>query len=232
MKALLRHRKKLIGARRLRRRRYNYPSIQSEPKYYDTSRTATYLVADANMASLECPPASGHISTPAVGDSQSNRDGKKIVITQVEVKGVLYKETATTAVGPDPGNIVWVCLVLDTQTNGVELNSEDVWTNTNAAAFYQAPLRNLLFGTRFRVLKFKRYVMHSSSMYGASGSNWQSGVVRPFKMFKKLRLPVNFNAGTTASIANVQDNSLHVIAGCNQTSDVYMSYNARIRFIG
>lgn len=221
-------------ARRLRRRRYNYPSIKQEPKYYDTSKAETALVAAGNCAGLEMNPTNGSVclTVPSVGDGPQNRDGKKIIVTQIEVKGLLRKKQETVDTAPDTGNFCWVAMILDTQTNGLELNSEDVFTNTNGQAVYNYPMRNLNFGTRFRILKFKKFVMHSPSQYGASGSSWQGGMFRHFKMFKKLKLPVNFNGGTTSDVANVMDNSIHLVAANSYGTDVYISYNARIRFIG
>jgi len=63
----------------------------------------------------------------------------------------------------------------------------------------------------------------------------QVGVVKPFEWYYKFKKPlvVNFNSGTTASVANVVDNSLHVIGfTTNGTSANSIVYNARIRFIG
>lgn len=224
----------LRGARRLRRRRYNYPSLKQEPKFYDTYLAATAIASNATFAGLEYDPsATSMISTPAVGDSEQNRDGKKIVITQVEVKGTVINLAQANQTALDNGAHVWVALVLDTQTNTAQMNSEDCFKCIEGAnTEYQQPFRNLLFGGRFRILKMKHMYMHSPTA-SFDGTNIEvGGILRGFKFFKKLRLPVNFNAGTTASIANVQDNSLHVIAWCSQANTCYLSYGARIRFIG
>jgi len=55
-----------------------------------------------------------------------------------------------------------------------------------------------------------------------------------FDWFIRLKgLKVKFNAGTTASIANVIDNSLHIIAFASTTDpQAKISYNARLRFVG
>lgn len=228
-------RKRLKGARRLRRRRYNYPSLQAEPKFYDTSRALIAVANGTDFSGSEVNPSAGVslISTPAVGDSESSRDGKKIVITQVEVKGRIQKSALDAQTALPEGIFVWVALVLDTQTNGVEMNSEDCFKAiTNVASEIQ-PFRNLLYGGRFRVLKLKKIYINSLSTGTVSATTYDiMGKYIPFKMFKKLRLPVNFNAGTTSSVANVIDNSLHMHAWCSVSNAVNVAYQARIRFIG
>lgn len=222
------------GARRLRRRRYNYPSIKAEPKFLDTYKAATAVPSNNTYASLSInPSATVMISTPQVGDSEQNRDGKKIVITQVEVKGVIHKPAQTNQTATDNGEHAWIALVLDTQTNGTACSSADVFKSINSGADteYAQPFRNLLFGGRFRILKMKKFTFNNPVLSWDGTNMEQSGICRPFKLYKKMRLPVNFNAGTDTSIANVQDNSLHVMAWCS-LAQCNIGYQARIRFIG
>jgi len=129
---------------------------------------------------------------------------------------------------------IFVALVLDKQTNGAQLNSEDVFKNTGASATTASnPTRNLLFANRFQVLKEWKMCM-KPPVVGYDGTNMEVwGSSERFEGFLNLELPVNFNSGTTASVANVIDNSLHIIAFCNGTGlDPKISYNARIRFMG
>lgn len=228
-----RRRAAIRGARRLRRRRYAYPSIKQEPKFYDTSLASTSITYDPGFASLEMDPSiTSMISTPAVGDSEQNRDGKKIVITQVEIKGSVVKGVQyNNQSGIDDFGQVWVALVLDTQTNNLQMNSEDCFKSIGGATVAMQPFRNLLFGNRFRILKMKRFTFNSGFWSGAAPNISQEGQGRLFTIFKKLRLPVNFNAGTSASVSNVLDNSLHVIAWASDANYV-LGYSARIRFVG
>lgn len=225
---------RLLGARRLRRRRYNYPSIKAEPKHYETYLATTAVPSNNTFADLEFnPSATSLISTPAVGDSYNNRDGKKIIITQVEIKGVINLGAQLNQTAPPAGRHGWIALVLDTQCNGATLASEDVFMTPDptSAAVYATPFRNLLTGGRFRILKMKKWTFNNQT-FSWDGTNMEiAGNVRTFKIFKKLRLPVDFNAGTTASVANVQNNALHVLAWASDATQG-IAYNARIRFIG
>lgn len=223
---------RLRGARRNRRRRYNYPSLTAEPKFYDTNFASAAIASNATFASLSInPSASSLISTPVVGDSESNRDGKKIIITQVEIKGNLLKPAQVNQTAADNGETCWVALILDTQTNGTACASTDVFKPIAAQAEYMQPFRNLLLGGRFRILKMKRYTFNNAVLCWDGTNMEQSGITKSFKIFKKMRLPVNFNAGTTADVANVTDNSLHVMAW-SSLGLTNIGYSARIRFIG
>ena len=208
-----------------------------EKKFYDTALAPTALVAPTDCSGGEFDPsATSMISTPATGDGEQNRDGKRIVIKSVQVSGSVAAaaQTALTAVVAPVE--CFVALVLDMQTNGAQLNSEDVYKNQSAnAANATNPLRNLLFSTRFKVLKEWSCLLEPKTAANNASATTVSvaGARMEFDCFLPLDLPVNFNAGTSASVANVIDNSLHIIAFCSSTTLApTITYNARIRFMG
>lgn len=206
-----------------------------ENKFYDTSLGATALLAPTDAAGAEVDPSTtSMISTPAVGDSEQNRDGKRIVINSVQIRGFINAPGALNQTTGQIATSVYVALVLDTQTNGAQMNSEDCFKNTGAAAILAAsPMRNLLFGPRFKILKSWLINSEAPSLtYDGTNIEW-SGWRKDFDCFLKVNIPVNFNAGTTASVANVIDNSLHIIAYTSNASTApTIGYNARIRFVG
>lgn len=210
--------------------------LGTEKKFYDTKLTAQALVAPTAADGGEFDPsATSMISTPTQGTSEQQRDGKRIKIMSVQLNGVLNDAAAELQANPPEGNKVFVALVLNTQTNGAQLNSEDVFKNLNGSAVTAAnPTRNLLFGPKFRILKSKVFDLTPNSFsHFAVDSFSRSGVKREFKWFVKFPkgLIVNFNAGTTADVANVMDNCINVICFATVASGT-LSYNARIRFIG
>lgn len=223
-------------ARRNRRRRYNYPTLGTESKYYETSKATTALVSGTDFSAAELNPTAGVslISTPAVGDGETNRDGKKIIITQVEVKGMFLINTLNAQSALPAPYYAWIALVLDTQTNLVEMNSEDCFKALTNVATEIQPWKNLTLGGRFRILKMKKVIVTNYATGNDSASTYDvGGFRRHFKFFKKMRLPVNFKTGgTTSDVANVTDNSLHIIGWCSAVSAVNIAYQARIRFIG
>lgn len=207
-----------------------------ETKFYDTTLANTAVAAATDATGGEYDPsATSMISTPAQGDGEQNRDGKRIVIKNVQVKGVLSRVAGEDQVDPPVSEQVFVALVLDTQSNAAQMNSEDCFKNLSGNALGNAtPLRNLLQSNRFRVLKHDIMCMDIPGV-GVEGNNLHSwpAVSKAFDWFIPFKDPliVNFNSGTTASIANVVDNSLHIIAyTMNATTTI--TYNARIRFQG
>lgn len=228
---------RISGARAAPQARRARPSTLFTPeiKFYDTSLTAASIASTADATGGEQDPsATSMISTPAVGDGEQNRDGKRIVIKNVQVKGTVARLAAEDVANPPSHDEVFIALVLDTQSNAAQLNSEDVFKNLSGnAAGGTVPLRNLLFSSRFRVLKTEVLCMDTTTSVEGDNLHSSPGVVKHFEWFIPFKdgLIVNFNAGTTASIANVIDNSLHVIAFSSAGTSL-LTYNARIRFQG
>lgn len=206
-----------------------------ENKFYDTAYASSTIATNTDCTGAEADPsATSKISTPVRGDGEQERDGKKIVITSCQIVGSVYRPSVELDANPALPALVYVALVLDTQTNAATLNSEDVFKNTGAESLMNAdPIRNLLFGPRFKVLKtFKCNLSDPAVTHFAVDSFATNALQVPFAWYlPKLNLPVNFNAGTTASIANVIDNSLHVVCFSTITG-LKLQYQARIRFQG
>lgn len=205
-----------------------------EKKYYDTTQSIS-LTAPADATGGEVNPASGALSVPAQGDGATNRDGKQIIAKYLAIKGVINAPNMINQTALPAGTKVFVAIVLDTQTNASQVNSEDVFTNTLANAVGNAMLqRDLEYGSRFKILKSEVFDIEP---YTATwdGTNIEvGGRMQCFDWYIPLNnLKINFNSGTTASIANVTDNSIQVIAFATSTAQApTLSYNARLRFIG
>ncbi len=206
-----------------------------EKKFYDTALTAAALTAPTDAAGGEHDPsATSMISTPIQGDGEENRDGKKIMIKSVQAKITLNVPVLANQILASTPVRVFVALVQDTQTNGAQIVSESVYKNQSGAAVQAVtPMRDLLSGNRFKVLK-SQVVSMGAPQQTYDGTNMEnSGISRTLDWFIKLEMPVNFNSGTTASVANVVDNSIHVIAYADTTvGGPTIAYNSRIRFVG
>lgn len=207
-----------------------------EKKFYDTYLADTAVgAATALTGGAYDPSATSMISTPAQGDGEQNRDGKRIVIDSLILKGHVINPGGTadnieTAQAPK----VFVAVVLDTQSNAAQMQSEDCFKNTAASASLNcAPLKNLLSGKRFRILKSHVFDLTVRGPITAAATQAANTQQQEFDWYIPFKggLPVNFNAGTTSTIANVVDNSLHVVAFANVTG-CSIGYNARIRFQG
>lgn len=230
------NRQQAINRRLASQNRASMGFLGIEKKFYDTSLvTGTVAVTtDATSAEFD-PSATSMISTPATGDGEQNRDGKQIVCDYLEIKGNVRQAGFEAGVNPSTPLSAFVAIVLDTQTNGAQMNSEDCFKNTSAdRSTNVVPLRNLLFGKRFRILKSELFDITGTGMQNAANDYSMGAGEANFSWFIPLKgLKVNFNAGTTSSVANVIDNSIHVIAYANSNQAVTsLSYNARLRFMG
>lgn len=208
--------------------------IGMEVKFYDTAKTITSLTAPTDAAGGEIDPTTGALNTIAQGDGEQNRDGRQCTLTSVHINGIISVAAQTNQTDADEACSVFVALVLDTQTNGAQLNSEDVFTNGSAAAYLAAtPFRNLQYTKRFKVLKSELIELKQPTIAHDGTNIEQGGYHIPFRMDKKLdNIQCTFT-GATATVASIMDNSLHIIAYCSTTATVpQIAYNARVRFKG
>lgn len=204
-----------------------------ENKFIDFGREAPVV---ATMTTGEVSPSTGCLNAIAQGDGQSDRDGRKCVLTSVFVSGHLDLQTEqNNTIAMQPVSVC-VALVHDTQTNGTQLNSEDVYTQSgvgSAANMNAYAMRNLQYTSRFNVLWKKTFDMNigGGAGFGAGGTADWAGDRQSFEFFTKLNIPVIHN-GTTSNISNVTDNSLQMIAWCDDASRVIIRYKSRVRFQG
>lgn len=213
-----------------------------ELKFLDAPKTATAVTSPTDASGGEFDPSSivtGCLSAPAQGDGPTNRDGSKIVMKRIFVAGVVNVAAQSAQAAVDVMPDIMIALVLDKQTNGAQLNSEDVFTNQNAAAVTAtSPQRNMSFTNRFEVLKIQHVRIPQLSVGNdAAATISQAGVNIPFKLKKSFGMAgmrVQFTTGsTTADVANVIDNSLHIIAySTSLTAAPSIAYNSRMRFVG
>lgn len=213
--------------------------LDKELKFLDTELDSTNTIP-ASTTGAEFPPTSGCtgcISSPAQGDGPSQRDGKKIILKEVFINGEVHRPAGTGLTSAPVDLSGFVALVLDTQTNAAQLSSENVYNATTSHA--STALRNLEYSKRFKVLALERFRLPSpNTVQTAAGTAASPEQHYPFQMYKKLNLPVTFNSGTTADIANVVDNSLQLIAVCDNAGGAAsgnfsrLLYKTRVRYVG
>lgn len=206
-----------------------------ENKFYDTGISSpTNISANANLTGGEIDPSTVNcISAPAQGDGESDRDGRQICITSINVKGVVKVAAQAGQTSADDGTIVFVALVLDKQSNGAQLSSEQVFSNpSNSANLAGQPMLNLQYQQRFKVIASKTFSPQDINMAYNGTSVAQAGLLLPFTFYKKVKTVTNFT-GTTAGVSNVADHSYHIVAFTNSsTLGPQLLYNSRIRFMG
>ncbi len=205
-----------------------------EKKFYDTHLSSTALTAPTAAAGGEVNPSSSIcLNSVTQGDGEEQRDGRKSTFNSCYVNGQITVPPQANITATDGGALVYVALILDTQTNGALLNSEDVFKNESGDANLAAsPMRNMQFTQRFRILdKWTGIIQNPNLSY--DGTNMESqGLVMPFTLSSNLTFNTLFS-GTTEDIANITDNSISMVAFCSNTSLApSIAYNARVRFVG
>lgn len=223
------------GRRRMNVRTAGFLGV--EHKFYDTHLNNAVIVASTNASGGEqTPSATLSLAAPGQGDGASERDGKKILVESIQITGTVSIPGQDGLSQAKQMPAFFIALVQDTQTNAAKANSEDMFKN-QAGATYQGtnPLKNLLSGQRFITHKIWKLNAAMGSMASPTVVDDMSinGQVIPFDCFKKLNMQVDFNGGTSPSIANVVNNSLSIVAFTDDNSwAALIRYQARIRFVG
>lgn len=213
-----------------------------ENKYFDRSYSPSAVSSSATMLNGTHDPAGGSLNSVAVGDSGSSRDGKQIKILSVQVRGIVSVDSSSLSVTLPEPCLVYVCLVLDRQTNGVQMSSEDCLTNPSGIQSLNVEaLRNMNRSGRFLILKEKWFDMTPAAL-GVDAQPvpdppilQRYGAIRHFEWFVPLNLVVNFNSVVISDISAINDNSLHVLAFTTYSTGDFqpeLGFNSRIRFLG
>ena len=189
---------------------------------YNATCSTTWAGAEADPATPSC------LNGISQGDGESNRDGRGCTLTSVHIRGrlVLPKDQDEAAAGKDC-QLARIVVVQDKQTNGAQLNAEDVMVDgTNPVHTF----RNLANSSRFNVLWDETFELHYQSASHDGTNIDYDGVCIPFKWNRKLSVPVLHN-GTGGTVSTITNNSIHVIA-VSTSAAVSLVYESRVRFKG
>lgn len=202
-----------------------------ELKFLDASVVSAGLVSVQAGAEID-PTGLLCLNSMAQGDSESERLGRHIRMKSIQIRFHIVSPIVANAAVLQDDKVVFIALVLDKQTNAAQMNSEDVYENQGTSGqFSTMPLRDMEHTDRFRILWTKRVILKTSQAYVNDGANNfdRAGVVRKVDCFVNLRNMKVLFKGTTGTVANIMDNSLHVIAFTNE-SIVNISYQSRLRY--
>lgn len=208
-------------------------------KYVDSWNTGTAIPNNTTCASGEIDASTGvgalsQLCGVIASASETGRTGDKVRYTSLHVTGTVSCAAQADQTSTDVGTKVYVAIVLDTQTNGVQLNSEDVFTNPSATATLCAnPIRDMQYSKRFKVVKTKKFYFDNPSITWDGTNIEQSGFCQDLDMYVNLDVIQQYtDANGTGLVTGVLDNSFHLIAFTNSTAlTPTIQYNCRARFI-
>lgn len=201
-----------------------------EHKFFDTEFSAANIGAGMTNA-LKETDAFG-LFCPQQGSGESGRDGRKCVIKSIDINGLITVSAASFSLPALGRYILKIWVVLDTQTNGAQLAPTDVFTDDNILSH-----KNLEHGNRFKIL-FARTIdtgvctIHSDALTNFKGCGGRV----PFKMFKRVNIPVFFDASTGA-VTDITTNSIHLLVQADHTMAAGeptcdIAYRSRCIFVG
>lgn len=218
-------------------RSFGNPMAVSETKYFDAQNTGNAIqsVAAAGWDSTEQDPATLLcLFAPTQGNDFNNREGRKVWIKAIKIRGMVEWPAVANLTAGIPANQVRLILVMDKQTNGAQLNGEDVIeSGTKASEPCIQEFQNPKFFGRFRVMWDRTYTRPNSGT-SYDGTNIEAnGCHQKFKINKKFKKPllVHFNATNGGTVADIVDNSFHFLAGRYATAaSATLYYKSRVSF--
>lgn len=195
--------------------------VYPESKYFDTTTSASFdSTGEALVPSINLVPQ---------GVTESQRIGRKIVVTDIHFQGLVTWGVGSASTFPN--SYVRMALVVDHQANGAAPTYTDVYKADGVFQF-----RNLANSKRFTVLKEWRLVPENS--IASTSDNWASSAVdvrsspTPVEYHKKCSIPIEFDS-TTGAITEITQNNIVLLAESYFADDIHgLSANWRIRYQG
>jgi len=173
------------------------------------------------------------LCAPTVGAALNQRVGRKITIHKVKVHGTVSIPAQGGQAAADPATKIRLVLVLDQQTNAAQMTGAQLFNDATAAITTINAFQNPNNFGRFRVLKDK-YINFSNM--NLAGSPATADVIQASARFNfkfqvnfKQPLTVHFNATNGGTVADIVDNSLHML--CATDNNAYapnIAYYSRV----
>lgn len=191
-----------------------------ENKFVDYEVTAGNIQQTVGASGAD-PAGPDCLNAIEQGDGENQRDGRKVTLKSIHIRGKVESQANTACQ-------VRIVLVHDTQTNGATIDPANVLLPPVSGTLATHAFRNLQYSKRFRILYDRKWVINPQPVFNAVTVS--SNQDKIFKIDKNLNIAVNFT-GTTPVVANIADNSLHLMA-ITDSAPVQLQYTSRCRFVG
>lgn len=197
-------------------RMYSRPSRDvGELKFLDTAHS------DATLASAM---TFYNPMIVAQGTTESNRDGRKINIRSIHLRGFATLLNATDVT--NTSTLMRMRVVLDKQCNGAQFAATDLLESDSVNSFMNLANRN-----RFVTLMDKVFAF-SCPGASATGAAYSFGeIVKPIQFNLKCNIPIEYdNSVTTGAIGSVRSNYICIVLQTSTGELINVSFTSRIRF--
>lgn len=181
-----------------------------ETKYLDTILASTTLATTGTILSPS-------LNIIAQGDGQSDREGRRVVITKISIRGI----AATTAA--EDTDAYRFILYQDKQCNGATATVANILESTVSLSF-----NNMSNSRRFKILWDTHNVVGPNAGVTAAfaqGLEW-------IKVNIPCDIPIDYNSTATTGALTTQTSNNIGILGISVLGLVNVTYHVRIRFKG
>jgi len=209
------------------------PRFLTERKYYDIEHSAgSVATSTSDWTDTEDDPTTPLcFFAPILGNDFSNRIGRKCLVHKWMIRGWLNITKRSGEAAALNTAMVRQIFYIDQATNGTHAQGEQV-INSGTAAVAFAMFQNPANFGRFKVLK-DRIVKFPIPTVSYDGTLMEVfGDPIPFKATFNFKKPliVHFNATNGGTVADIVDNSLHLIQNSNY-SDMNVTYSYKSRVV-
>jgi len=206
-------------------------AVTGEMKYFDTARATTAMVAVGNTWTGGCildpattidlgAPAVANplcLFVPTVGSGLNQRIGRQVKVLKLKVHGTISFAPVAAVALAETSSKIRMLLVIDQQTNSTQMLPADLMNGSPGATATINSFQNPNNFGRFRVLKDKVAFLQDPNMVGDPGvpNVVLNGQKKNFKFNINFKEPlvVHFNATNGGTVADIIDNSFHLIFG-------------------
>lgn len=222
-------------------------AVVGEMKYFDCELAASALAActtDWVAGTMQDPATTINLGSaavatplclfaPTVGAALNQRIGRKVKVMKIKAICTISIGAQAAQSTGDTGTNIRMMLVMDQQTNAAQMTGVQLMNSASTGATTVNSFQNPNNFGRFRVLKEKRFAMSNPNITGSptTGDVISDGLKRVFKMNVNFKVPVevHFNATNGGTVADIVDNSFHIVIGCDSTALApALSYYTRV----
>lgn len=222
-------------------------AVMGEMKYFDCNLEAAAIAATTStwVAGTMMDPAttinlgSAAVATPlalcvpTVGAALNQRVGRKIMVHKIKIHGTINVPAQAAQAASDSATKIRVVLVQDQQTNAAQMTGAQLFNDSTSAVSTINSFQNPNNFGRFRVLKDKMLSLGNLNMAGSPSTAdvIQAGQKVNFKFAVNFKKPItcHFNATNGGTVADIVDNSFHMVAACDNSAYApVLSYYSRV----
>lgn len=187
---------------------------EQEIKNFDTNVSAAAAATGGTISSSS-------LCLVQQGDTNADRDGKKIACKGLSIRGYCTLLPHAT----QSSDYARVVVYVDKQCNGAAATIAELFSTADIQTHNNPDNSN-----RFRILKNEIFVMNRTAFESTVGNLLQE-VLAPFEWFIPLKdLPVLYDASTGA-ITDLTSNNIGV-ATFSEHGFAQVQYQARLKFVG